>query len=393
MKSANIFAVNFLLVITGCGGSRQTSNESDGFITVDVTASYPKKELILQDFMEVEYIPLETGGEFYCQGIVLAIGKEYILVRNQVRDGDIFIFDRTGKGVRKINRMGQGPEEYLWNNEVFLDEDNKEIFVCDNSIKKILVYDLFGKFKRNIRIKEDARYRHLYNYDGEHFIWWNSAFEFNDDAASMPSFFISSKQDGNVIKEIEIPFEHRKSTVVISRNAETNMTYSWGPSYSSIIPFQDQWVFVEPSSDTIYRYLPDHNMYPFIVRTPSVQSMNPEVFLLPGILTERYYFMLISKKEYDFATRRGAPSIDLMYDKQEKTIFEYTVYNDDYSNNRRVSMSGKTVNNEIAFYQRIDADRLFEDNEKGRLKGKLKEIAEGLKEEDNPVIMLVKYKR
>ena len=67
----------------------------------------------------------------------MAIGKEYILVRNQVRDGDIFIFDRTGKGVTKINRMGQGTEEYVWNYEVFLDENNEEIFVCDNSIKNI----------------------------------------------------------------------------------------------------------------------------------------------------------------------------------------------------------------------------------------------------------------
>jgi len=52
--------------------------------------SYPKKELILQDFMEVEYIPLETTDDFITLGIVMAIGKEIILVRNRVGDGDIF---------------------------------------------------------------------------------------------------------------------------------------------------------------------------------------------------------------------------------------------------------------------------------------------------------------
>ena len=393
MKKINPMLVVFLLlVMAGCGGGSKQS--TDDFIIVDVTKSYPKKELILQDFMDVEYIPLETNDEFVTQSIVLYIGKEYILVRNaSSNDGDIFIFDRNGKGVRKINRRGNGPEEYLWNYEVFLDENNNEIFVCDNSLSKILVYDLYGKFKREIRLKEGARYSDLYNYDGEHFIWWNSASVWDTEAESMPSFFITSKQDGSIFKEIEIPFEQRKSTVLISHNAETNMTYSWGPSYSSILPFQNQWIFVESSSDTIYRYLSDHSMLPFFVRTPSIQSMNPEVFLFPGILTDQYYFMQISKKEYDFATRRGAPSVGIMYDRHEKNIFEYTVYNDDYSNERSVGMSLKPINDEIAFYQRIEAYQLVESYKKGELKGRLKEIAAGLDEVDNAIVMLVKYKK
>ena len=77
------------IVMTGCGGKRQVG---DGLITIDVTARYSHKELILQDFLDVEYIPLETGGEFYCQGVVQAIGEKIILIKNRVNDGDIFIF-------------------------------------------------------------------------------------------------------------------------------------------------------------------------------------------------------------------------------------------------------------------------------------------------------------
>ena len=94
-----------LFALAGCGKDKQSTNE---LITVDVTVSYPKKELILQDFMDVEYIPLETKDDFICQGLVLAIGKDIILARNRIRDGDIFIYDRkTGKGLKKINREGQ----------------------------------------------------------------------------------------------------------------------------------------------------------------------------------------------------------------------------------------------------------------------------------------------
>ena len=86
-----------LFALAGCGKDKQSTNQ---LITVDVTVSYPKKELILQDFMDVEYIPLETKDDFICQGLVLAIGKDIILARNRIRDGDIFIYDRkTGKGI------------------------------------------------------------------------------------------------------------------------------------------------------------------------------------------------------------------------------------------------------------------------------------------------------
>ena len=102
-------------------------------ITVDVTNnSFPKKELALQDFMDVEYIPLETNDDFVNQGFVQAIGKEFILVKNYRDDGDIFVYDRTGKAIRKINRKGQGGEEYISCRSVTLDEENNEMFINDS---------------------------------------------------------------------------------------------------------------------------------------------------------------------------------------------------------------------------------------------------------------------
>jgi hypothetical protein len=53
----------------------------------------------------------------------------------------------------------------------------------------------------------------------------------------------------------------------------------------------------------------------------------------------------------------------------------------------------KNVNTEIAFSLKLEADDLVAAYENGHLKGKLKEVAEYLKEDDNPVIMLVKYKK
>ncbi|GHT69307.1 hypothetical protein AGMMS50239_35860 [Bacteroidia bacterium] len=134
-------------------------------------------------------------------------------------------------------------------------------------------------------------------------------------------------------------------------------------------------------------------MTPFIVRTPSIQSMDPEVFLFINILTDRYYFMNTVKKVYDFSTQQGYPGIDLVYDKEEKTFYKYTLYNDDYSNKKEAHIKRGPVNNEIATWQKLEAYHLIEAYEKGELKGKLKEIVAKLDKDDNPVIMLIKHKK
>jgi hypothetical protein len=121
--------------------------------------------------------------------------------------------------------------------------------------------------------------------------------------------------------------------------------------------------------------------------------MNPEVFLFPNILTERYYFMDAIKKEYDWASNKGFPTTYMVYDKEEKTMFERTVYNGDYSIKKEVYMSSAPVNDEIATWQPIEAYGLVEAYKEGQLKGRLAEIAAGLDDDSNAVIMLVKHKK
>lgn len=81
-----------------------------------------------------------------------------------------------------------------------------------------------------------------------------------------------------------------------------------------------------------------------------------------------------------------------MYDYQEKAFFKPVVLNADYDK-KNVDMIYHLVNDKIAVWQNLTADQLVEAYQKDALKGKLKEIAAGLDEEDNPVLMLVKYRK
>lgn len=388
MKTLIFIETIFLLVMTSCGSDNAST---DGFITVDVTkSSYsPKKELILQDFMDVEYIPLETNYEFINQGYVQAVGEKYIIVSNYRKDGDIFVYNRNGKAIRKINHKGQGGKEYISFRTITLDEENNELFVNDHYAKKIVVYDLEGNFKRSFKQNDKGKslfYWEIFNYDKENLICYD---ELNEEIP----FLLISKQDGSITKEIKVPFKEKKVFIQLLKYEGGIRTAGPG-NYSRITPFKGNWILLEPSSDTIYTLMPDCSLRPFIAKTPPVHTLDPEFYLILKLVSDRYYFMESIKNVYDFRKEEGFPKTYFVYDTQEKDFFSYIIYNGDYSYKKELYMVMFTpINTKGELWATIDAFELCRDYEKGKLKGKLKDIAAKLGEDDNRVIMLVKPKK
>lgn len=388
MKTLIFIEAILLLVMTSCGSD---NTSTDGFITVDVTkSSYsPKKELVLQDFMDVEYIPLETNDEFVNQGYVNAIGEKYIIVTNYREDGDIFVYDRNGKAIRKINRKGQGGEEYISCLKIILDEENEELFINDFFARKIKVYDLEGNFKRSFKQKQEGDtqfYGEIFNYDKNNLICYDEC------NADIP-FLLISKKDGSITREIITPFKEKKLFIQLLRYEGGTRAAGPGP-YSRITPFKGNWILLEPSSDTIYTLMPDCSLRPFIAKTPPVHTLDPEFYLILKLVSDRYYFMESIKNVYDFRKEEGFPKTYFVYDTQEKDFFSYIIYNGDYSYKRELYMVMFTpINAKGELWATIDAFELCRDYEKGKLKGKLKDIAAKLGEDDNRVIMLVKPKK
>lgn len=209
MQLTNSISVLMLAAaLTGCSGNKPARED---FLRVDVKANYPEKELILQDFMDVEYIPLATTDEFITRGIVKAIGKEMLLTVNQGNDGDIF--DRSGNAIRKINRRGQSGEEYSGTSAIILDEDNQEIYISDFPARKIKVYDLYGNFHRSFPFADTGYYYFLANYDRDHLIAYKGYSPQMENEQSC--HLLISKQDGSVVREIQIPIKQVITPVAI----------------------------------------------------------------------------------------------------------------------------------------------------------------------------------
>jgi hypothetical protein len=392
MKKATTLLIVILFVLAGCSEGKQSGNKNNDLFIVDVTASYPKKEMILQDIMDVEYVPLDESDEFVTTGWVHAIGKEVIVVRNRNRntDGDILLFDRKGKGLRKINHLGGGGEEYQFLLGITLDEENNEIFVNDHFSEKIVVYDLFGNFKRSFKHKKGSMYNmEVYNFDRNNLICRDDKFGENG-LGNKNIFLVVSKQDGSITKEIEIPYKEKVSSMIFGDRGVM------GIRNRVLVPQgNNSWTLMENSTDTIFQYMSDFSMIPIIIRTPAIQSMATKVLLYPAVLTDRYVFMQTVKAEWDWERNVGHDRRNLMYDKKENATYEYEMFNADYTKKQPVIMTSEVTfgNGEVAAVQVLEAFQLVESNEKGELKGKLKDIAAKLKDDSNPVIMLIKHKK
>lgn len=94
MKNTFTLSIIAVFLLVGCSGNKDAAQ---GLITFDITETPSvHKDLNIQDFMDVEYIPLETTDEFLHQGAIMYVGDKYIALRNMVNDGNIYIHDRSG---------------------------------------------------------------------------------------------------------------------------------------------------------------------------------------------------------------------------------------------------------------------------------------------------------
>ena len=116
----------------------------------------PKDFLIASSFKNIHMIQLETKEECLISDIKRVVdveGKVYVLTRTN----EIFCFDRaTGKYIRTIGRLGEGPGEYVSAMDICYDEKEKCICVVDYYKSAIHNYSLDGRFLGDRKFDEET---------------------------------------------------------------------------------------------------------------------------------------------------------------------------------------------------------------------------------------------
>jgi hypothetical protein len=113
---------------------------------VDVKQDSPVALSDISD--EVKAIELELTDESLI-GWVTKVSRcdEYIIVL-EGHESKILLFDNNGKFVRRIGARGQGPEEYLYCQDITVDDKNRHLYIADYN--RIMCYDYEGNFIEKI---------------------------------------------------------------------------------------------------------------------------------------------------------------------------------------------------------------------------------------------------
>lgn len=95
-----------------------SAEESNRFIAAHSNDLIPWQNWI--DTASVRFVPLETKTECLMGGLKqIQVTDSFIFVVTAKRKGQVMMFDRNGKFLRKIGRYGKGPGEHIYveNNE------------------------------------------------------------------------------------------------------------------------------------------------------------------------------------------------------------------------------------------------------------------------------------
>jgi hypothetical protein len=396
-------------LFVSCGGGRKNpaSVNKNGLVTIDLLAEYPQEEISLQEIADVEYIPLAISDSVLLKATdnLFYISDKYIVVVGSV--STICVFNRAGKIVSHFDRDGRGPNEYLGiTGGIAFDEKAEEFFVPAGlpPNNKILVFSIDGKHKRTLPMLPYWRIGGVWNFGDDlllvvdknkttNTIRYDNSVE--DRGFSTYPYHLISKADGSVVETLPMELLSRYSSefrvVTKTPNGEQTQLYALTSGGKNKHYGGKDFTLVDMSSDTLYHYSRERVLSPVLVRTPSVHASEPRMIWSVELITEDFIVFVIPTLDFRGAMEGGTfPIRSLMYNFKTGRISDPEFINNDYSSGWFSWNDTETSSNTAVGM--LDPLSLVEARDKGELSGPLAEIAATMKEDDNPVVMVVKFK-
>ena len=395
-----LYTITLLLasMLLSCGGGKGEVQKEGGLPVFDISKEYPEKTIDLQEIADVEYIPLETTEKSIAMiHIYPYISDKYIV--NCDLNGPVHFYDRKGKHLYAIHALGQGPQEYYGIVAFTVDFPKEEFYIYD--LQKLQVYSFTGEWKRTLKVPEGMRYDNMFNYD-EHYLicenafhdWWN----FENLSNDKTPYYLINKETGTPTP-LDIIVENRISKTMEKRIEHIDAQrarrhFEQMSVITSLMANNKDFLIADFGLDTLYSYK-DDVLTPLAVQYPPVHSSTPPVVIAPRFYTDKYLFfkpveMKFVKEDVQLPYTL-APT--LMWDRTNNEIYNVKLYDSEYS-----EIYFKPRNKETYFEQsnyiliRLKSSWLCEAYEAGKLKGKLREVASRLKDDDNDVFAIYKIK-
>jgi len=392
MKSKALFLL-LSIIMMGCQFNSQQSEIGD-LPVIDLSKSYPEKKISLRNIADIEYVPLEITNDVLLgpNSILTYVSDKYIVVFDLLQD-EIFVFNRKGKIVSHFSRKGQSGQEYTGISGIVFDEKNEEIFVSDVSTYRFLVYSINGEYKRTLHYSKKLMFIYAYNFDDETMLIYNNDRGVINENYSETPFVLISKKDGSIVSNIDIRLPVRypnRALEAIDMGGQKGTTAVNIYTPYNIYGCKD-YILSDISSDTIYRLAKNRVVTPMLVRTPSVHSSTPPTVWSTLLTTDK--FIVLYKTVLDFTAKKKEENTSetLMYEFETGQTSKVTFLNEGWEWFPPVVVIGVDVR-ENMFAGMLSSIVLKKYYKKLQMRGELDENVKMPDEDDNPAVMIVKFK-
>lgn len=337
------------------------------------------KEIMLNELAsDIRYVPLETtddclmNNEFY---IMQYTGEDIIT-------SGIFHFDKNGKFLNKIGSKGQGPEEYLQGLFAFGDWKNKLLYV--QNWTTLTCYGFDGTFVRSVPTPQ-LNMGAAGLFDENHILYSNDIY-YADKANPIQLYMVDS-QNGKTVSKWRGHLEENKKYGMILTSRDFMYNYDNSLFYKPALENVIFKILSPKKRQLVYKF--DCSGKDIDVSADEVDPKKRFQFLSVYWAKETAQYLFVNYGMNNIS-RLG------IYDKEKKTFTNVTI-KDNLAGGYDIHPAWTSDDNHLlmVYY----AGGLLQDKEKrystGLLperKKELDELLKNIKEDDNPVVILVTLK-
>ena len=360
----------------------------------------------------VEYIPLETTDSSLVGDLSQVYYTNGFFVLNTFKNskGILKVFDRKGQFHNTLSRLGRGPEEYTSINSIDTYKNNIVILTFHN----IIEYSFDGKFIKSVPIKKEEfcnGYSNIKKIDDKHYL-----------LITIPDYKIQNKYSAIIVDssaKTKLSFNYPKSEIEIAKNRKEeklkgldNPVIFSNRSQGKVVTGNDEFIISHSkeyeSIDTIYRI----NYGKYKITSDNIKRVNKRskhINLYGKILesNNHIFFNLnlrtLDHKQMKMIRRVGKDTVMLfpfscaLYDKRDGS-FRLIDQPEDYQKGFIEDFEGgpafwpSYISDDEYLVSFVNASEFIQHAQTHKVSDKFKKIADGLKETDNPVVVLVKLK-
>ncbi len=237
-----LMLILILVICLSCKENYKKENlNTDSFYTIPFAEIVKnKREVKLSEIVtDVEFVQLENTPEAFFREIEnIEFTKDYVFI--QTWGQPIFQFSLDGKLVRKVGKLGRGPEEYNNCLKMSVDEENERVYIYTTDLN-IFVFNFDGEYIKTIHFPA-LNYMKFWIWGRDSmFVSYLEAVDGNE-----PYVFIEYNEQGDTLQTIanHIFWDTNEEFGTISSFFDQNFSYR----------FESRLHLKSYYNDTVYTY-------------------------------------------------------------------------------------------------------------------------------------------